>query len=150
MPKLIRADSTSTDFQALVKLLDAELAIRDGDEHAFYAQFNKTDLLRNVILCYEEDRAVGCGAFRPFEKEGQVEIKRMYVLPECRGRGIASHLLKALESWAAELGNHSCFLETGKNQPEAIGLYQKAGYSRIENYGQYLHIESSVCIQKVI
>src|SRR5687768_12184459 len=98
-----RTDSSNTDFQNLVALLDADLRIRDGDEHAFYAQFNKTHDIKNVIVCYVANHPVGCGAFRPYEKDS-VEIKRMFVHPEYRGRGIAMLILKELELWATESG----------------------------------------------
>jgi GNAT superfamily N-acetyltransferase len=74
----------------------------------------------------------------------------MYVLPEQRGKGIAHQILNELEKWAKELGYADCILETGKKQIEAIGLYQKAGYLIIRNYGQYQGVEYSVCMQKSI
>lgn len=144
-----RTTSDNTDFQELVTLLDEDLKIRDGSEHAFYVQFNKTVDIRNVIVCYFNHKAVGCGAFKRYDKE-RAEIKRMFVLAEYRGRGIASAILKGLELWAFELKYSQCILETGKKQPEAINLYQKAGYSIIKNYGQYENIENSVCMKKNI
>lgn len=76
-----RVDSTDKDFQKLVRSLDADLAIRDGDDHAFYHQFNKIDLLKNCIVIYMDNHAVACGAFKAFS-ENSVEIKRMYTSPE--------------------------------------------------------------------
>ncbi len=149
MTTFIRTDSDNTDFKTLVALLDADLKIRDGDEHVFYAQFNKITTIRNAIVCYIDNKAIGCGAFRAYE-ESSVEIKRMFVLPEYRGHGIALKILKELELWAAELNYLEYILETGKNQPEAIRLYQKAGYAVIPSYGQYLHIENSVCMMKSV
>ncbi|MCW5923039.1 MAG: GNAT family N-acetyltransferase [Saprospiraceae bacterium] len=142
-----RTDSSNPDFVALVRHLDAELATRDGDDHAFYAQFNKIDSLKNVVVAYWNGKAVGCGAFKPLE-DGVMEVKRMFVSPELRGKGIASSVLSELEHWASELGAHSCCLETGLRQPEAIALYQKNGYDRIPNYGQYMGVENSVCFEK--
>src|SRR5258708_7517468 len=127
MTTFTRTSSDHEGFQYLVALLDADLAGRDGDQHVFYAQFNKIDKLRHVIICYAGDRPVGCGAFKEFDT-AKVEIKRMYVLPEYRGQGLAMIILKELESWALELNYTDCVLETGKKQPEAIRLYQKAGY----------------------
>jgi GNAT superfamily N-acetyltransferase len=147
MVLLKRTDSGDMDFQSLVTLLDAELAFRDGDQHAFYAQFNKTNMIRHTIVAYSDGIPVACGAFKPFA-ENTVEIKRMYVAESYRGQGIASQVLAELENWAAGLNNHTCVLETGKNQPEAIRLYEKAGFHRIPNYGQYALIENSVCMQK--
>ena len=149
MTTFIRTDSDNTDFKTLVALLDADLKIRDGDEHAFYAQFNKITTIRNAIVCYIDDKAIGCGAFRAYE-QSIVEIKRMFVLPEYRGHGIALKILNELELWAAELNYLEYILETGKNQPEALRLYQKAGYAVIPSYGQYLNVENSVCMKKYI
>ena len=63
---LIRTDSDHTDFRQLVALLDQDLAVRDGDDHAFYAQFNKVDAIKEVIVAYQNDVPVGCGAIKPF------------------------------------------------------------------------------------
>lgn len=149
MITFIRTDSANKDFQSLVPLLDADLVIRDGDDHAFYSQFNKTDAIRNVIVCYLDEKPVGIGAFKKYEP-GTAEIKRMFVLPEFRGQGIALQILQRLEKWAAEEGYSKCILETGKKQPEAIKLYHKAGYKNIPNYGQYEKVENSVCMSKNI
>jgi len=149
MTHFTRTDSDNTDFQNLVLLLDADLRIRDGDEHAFYAQYNKTTAIRNVVVCYVDDKAIGCGAFKQYD-ELKVEIKRMFVLPEYRGHGIALRILNELELWATELEYHEFVLETGKKQPEALRLYQKAGYKTIPNYGQYEGVDNSVCMMKTL
>lgn len=149
MLTLIRTDSTNTDFQKLVALLDADLKIRDGDDHSFYSQFNTITDLKQVVLIYENKIAIACGSFKKFS-EKTVEIKRMFVVEDRRGRGIAQQILNELEKWAAELNYDSSILETGKNQPEAIRLYEKSGFIRIPNYGQYEHIENSVCMKKNI
>jgi RimJ/RimL family protein N-acetyltransferase len=149
MVLLKRTDSEDINFQQLVTRLDADLAIRDGADHAYYAQFNTTNQIRNAIVGYQDDLPVACGAFKPFSA-GTVEIKRMFVDENQRGKGIALQVLSELEKWAIEDGNHTCVLETGKNQPEAIRLYQKAGYARIPNYGQYAIMENSLCFQKRI
>lgn len=149
MINFLRTDSENADFRELVAMLDADLAIRDGAEHAFYAQYNKIDRIREVVVAYEDEKAVGCGAFREYEK-GAAEIKRMYVREEKRGRGIAGLILAELENWAKELKFSECILETGKKQPEAIGLYQKNGYRVMPSYGQYLNVENSVCMRKSI
>ena len=149
MPKIIRTTSDNPDFRHLVALLDQDLAIRDGDDHAFYAQFNKVDSIRHAVVAYEDESPVGCGAFKSFD-ENTVEIKRMFVQPELRGRGIAAAILTELEAWASESGFARCVLETGKKQPEAIRLYQKSGFRTIPNYGQYARVENSVCMEKII
>ena len=145
--ELVRTEASDPDFQKLVAELDAELAVRDGDEHAFYDQFNKIDAIRHVVLAFENGVPVGCGAFKPFP-ENSVEVKRMFVPVDMRGRGIASAILAGLENWAAELGFEKCVLETGKKQPEAIALYLKNGYRVVPNFGQYAGVENSVCFEK--
>jgi putative acetyltransferase len=149
MPLLVRTTSEDTDFRALVQLLDQDLAVRDGAEHAFYAQFNHIAKLNHVVVAYQDGEPVGCGAFKEFEP-GAVEIKRMFVQPAHRGQGLAQAVLAELERWAGELGYASCVLETGQKQPEAIALYQRSGYARIPNYGQYAGVENSVCMQKAL
>jgi GNAT superfamily N-acetyltransferase len=147
--KLIRTDSSNNDFQQLVELLDADLTIRDGEDHAFYHQFNKITNIRNAVVAYQDGTPAGCGAFKEYSDDS-VEIKRMYVKPEYRGRGIANFILDELEKWAGELNYKNCVLETGMKQPEAIRLYERCGYKRIPNYGQYENVENSVCMKKPI
>jgi len=147
MLKLQRTDSKNLDFIRLVELLDANLAERDGEEHAFYNQFNSIANLDHTVVLYKDKKPVACGAIKKYDSNS-MEVKRMYVPPEERGNGYATKVLKDLELWAKELGNTHCILETGKRQPEAIALYEKNGYHRISNYGQYQGVENSVCFQK--
>jgi GNAT superfamily N-acetyltransferase len=149
MIRIIRTNSDNQDFIQLVKHLDADLAERDGKDHSFYAQFNKIDQIKSVVLAYENDKPVGCGAIKEYASD-TMEIKRMYTAPESRGKGIASRILHELEVWASELSYEKCILETGKKQPEAIGLYKKNGYKIIPNYGQYAEIENSLCFEKLV
>jgi GNAT superfamily N-acetyltransferase len=147
MFETLRTDSSHPDFIALVKELDADLAARDGKEHLFYNQFNKIDHIKYALVAYENGTAVACGAIKEFAP-GIMEVKRMYTLPQHRGKNIATKVLAALETWATDLGYKKCILETGKRQPEAIRLYQKNGYASIPNYGQYAGVENSVCFEK--
>jgi len=147
MIKIIRTNSDNQDFINLVKRLDADLAERDGKDHSFYAQFNKIDKIKYAIVAYEDDKPIGCGAIKEYA-QNTMEIKRMYTLPESRGKGTAYKVLNELERWATELSYEKCILETGKKQPEAIGLYKKNGYKLIPNYGQYAEIENSLCFEK--
>lgn len=147
MATCIRTNSENNDFQKLVAELDAELKIRDGAEHSFYNQFNKIDAIKYVVIAYDNEMPVGCGAIKEYSQD-TMEIKRMYVPMNMRGKGIASKVLTELEKWAAELNYSKCILETGKKQPEAIGLYIKNGYQIITNFGQYKGVENSVCFEK--
>lgn len=149
MIKLVRTNSDDHEFIELVKLLDADLAVRDGAEHLFYAQFNKVDKIKHAVVAYEEDIAVSCGAIKEYSP-AVMEVKRMYTKPDNRGKGLAVKILTQLEIWATELGSKKCILETGKNQPEAIRLYKKCGYTIIPNYGQYAGMDNSVCFEKTL
>lgn len=149
MIKIIRTDTADPDFVALVKQLDAELAIRDGKDHVFYSQFNSLDKIRHVVLAYYDDKPAGCGAIKGYSAD-TMEIKRMFVLSDRRRKGIAAAILAELEQWTAELSYTKCILETGKKQPEAIELYKKNGYQPIPNYGQYIGVENSVCFEKKV
>ncbi len=147
MKSMVRTTSDNKDFGHLVIQLDAYLRILDGDDHEFYAQFNKTNLLKNALICYEDGVAVGIGAYKEYDAE-TAEIKRMYTLPEYRGKGIAKAILTELELWAKEEGYKLALLETGNKQKDAIGLYQKLGYEFTDNFGQYIGVENSVCMKK--
>lgn len=145
--KLVRTNSTNSDFRKLVSELDNNLALKNGGENDFFAKFNKIDLIKHVVLAYCDGLAVGCGAFKEYENNC-VEIKRMFVLDNKRGNGIAGMILLELQLWAKQLGYKKCILETGDKMKEAIGLYKKHNFSIIPNYGQYKHIENSVCFEK--
>lgn len=147
MLQIKRTNSEDPAFQMLVRELDKDLAIRNGEDDAFFAQFNKIAALRHVVVAYDESGPVGCGAVKEYEP-GVMEVKRMYVPPQRRGKGIAASVLKELELWSAELGYRTCILETGLKMPEAIALYTKSNYQRIKNYGQYAEVEDSVCFEK--
>jgi Acetyltransferase (GNAT) family. len=137
------------DFLALVKMLDADLAIRDGEEHIFYAQFNKPVGLTGVVVAHLDNVPVGCGAFKRYSDE-TAEIKRMFVVADARGKRIGGDILAELERWSTEEKYSECILETGLKQPEAIALYKRSGYEIIPNYGQYAGVENSVCMRKVL
>ncbi|KAA1244577.1 GNAT family N-acetyltransferase [Aquimarina sp. RZ0] len=149
MLQLLRTNSHHTDFIELVKNLDKDLKERDGEDHAFYAQFNTIDTIKYVVIAYENEIPVGCGAIKEYDPV-TVEIKRMYTAPGGRGKGVATQVLLSLEKWANELSYTRCVLETGIRQPEAIGLYKKSGYYRIPNYDQYKGVEDSLCFEKLI
>jgi putative acetyltransferase len=149
MIAIVRTNSDNADFRTLVTLLDAELQIRDGEEHVFYAQFNKIDNLSEVVVAYSDNVAIGCGAIKAFAEQ-TAEIKRMFVKEENRSKGVAGKILGELETWSRELNFDECILETGFKQPEAIALYKKSGYEVIPNYGQYIGVENSLCMKKII
>lgn len=147
--EIIRTNSENSDFINLVKQLDAYLKIMDGAEHDFYNKFNNIDVLKNVVVVSVDKKAVGCGAIKKFDNTS-LEVKRMFVSKDDRGKGVAQKVLQELETWAKELGYKKCVLETGKRQVEAVKFYQKCNYKVIENYGQYKEMENSVCFEKAL
>jgi GNAT superfamily N-acetyltransferase len=148
MLSLLRTTSHHQDFQKLTALFDEYLIDIDGDEKDFFAKYNQI-YIDNVIICYQNDVAVGCGAFKKSDTR-IAEIKRMFVPVEHRGKGIALKILSQLEIWARELNHTSCILETSFKLENAIALYEKSGYEITENFGQYIGVESSVCMKKIL
>ena len=145
--QLKRTNSEDPDFALLVALLDEELVQRYGEVQNIYRQYNKIEHQPTVILAYNNDQPVGCGCIKPFEP-ATGEVKRMFVLKSQRGAGIGGAILRALEQWAIESGFQALVLETAARQPEAIHLYEKQGYHRIPNYGQYQNMPLSICMKK--
>ncbi len=147
--RFMRTSPDDINYKLLTGLLDQDLAIRDGDDHAFYAPFNTSEKIKHAIIGYDDEKPVCCGALRAYDAE-TVEIKRMFVQAAYRSKGIGLLLLQELENQARELHFPCCILETGKKQVEAIRLYQKAGYHVIKNYGPYELVENSVCMSKIL
>lgn len=147
MLNLVRTNSDNKDFQKLTGLFDEFLIDIDGDEKDFFAQFNQI-YIKNVVVFYENEIPLGCGAFKKLDSQ-TAELKRMFVLPEGRGKGIATKILTELEIWAKALNCTSCQLETSQKLENAITLYRKFGYKDIPNYGQYIGVETSMCMKKI-
>ncbi|MEU8677032.1 GNAT family N-acetyltransferase [Streptomyces sp. NPDC048560] len=107
------------------------------------------------LLAYDEaDQPVATGGWRSQERnaegysDGDAEIKRMFVIPEGRGRGLARRILAALEADARAAGRTRMVLETGDQQPEAIALYTSSGYTPCSKFGHYRTYKSSICMAK--
>lgn len=109
-------------------------------------QFDPPDGL--FLLVRDQQRAVACGGWRRGTLDGAAELKRMFVVPELRGKGFARSLLAALERTASEAGLERMVLETGTMQPEAISLYRSCGYAEIEPFGHYRCEPESRCYAK--
>lgn len=145
--KLIRTTSENPNFAELIVALDDDLYQRNGEAQLKYRPYNKVDTIKHIVVIYVDGNPVGCGAFKKFDDES-VEIKRMFVYPEMRGKQLAAKILKELEKWAVEEGYYKAVLETGHKQTEAIRLYTVAGYTLTENYGQYIGMDESICYRK--
>lgn len=147
MTILKRTNSENKDFQHLVVLLDQYLATVNGDANDFFVSYNTIDLIHHVVIVYENNEVIGCGAMKEY-KPGVMEVKRMFVLPEKRGNNIARLILVELETWAKELRYHKFILETSKSMKAAVRLYEKNHFTKIPRYGQYKDVETSVCFGK--
>ncbi len=147
---MIRLERTHKDdprFLNLVSLLDRDLSVRYEDGNVSYVPFNTLVKITAVVLAFIDSEAVGCGAFKPF-LENSVEMKRVFVKPAFRGRGISKRVMAELETWASEKGCTRAVLETGINQPEAISLYEGIGYRRRDNFEPYVGLTESICFEK--
>lgn len=146
---ILRTDSANEEFLKLIELLDKNLSEINGEEQGFFTKYNVLDEIKNVVLYFDEEKAVACGAFKFYENE-ICEIKRMFVRKDFRNKGIASKVLMELEKWSKEEGYKKAILETSKKQLSAVALYKKNGFSVMNNYGVYEGIEMSICFEKYI
>ena len=142
----------SSDARALIARLDAELGALYPPEQRFGPNFNAAQIeggRGTFVVARDSGRAVGCGAIRVLDPT-TAEVKRMFSEPAWRGRGVGHAVLEALESAARELGVRRLVLETGVHQHAAIGLYQHAGFHRVDCWGEYATAPTSVCYEKTI
>jgi putative acetyltransferase len=144
---MIRTNSENKDFKQLTDLLDDELCMIYNTKKADYEEYNRITDLPTVLLVYENEVAIGCGCFKVYD-ENTIELKRMFVIPAFRGKGIASAMVVELERWAVELGFRDAVLETGTGQPAAIEMYHKLGYATAEKPSQNEEIGHSVFMKK--
>jgi GNAT superfamily N-acetyltransferase len=144
------------DAVALVAAVQREYVVRYGGPDS--APLSAAELdppVGHFLVGYLDGRPVACGGWRNRAadedrglRDGDVEIKRMYVAEAMRGRGFARRLLAELERTAAAAGGRRMVLETGIRQPEAIALYQSAGYQPLERFGWHRDSENSRCFAK--
>jgi|SRR6476620_7149907 len=144
---LKRTISSDKNFQILISHLDHELWNELNEDQATYDQFNKVPDLDTVLIAYKGEQAVACGCFKEIAP-GTVEIKRMFVEKEWRGKGLSKVILKGLEQWALELGYVYAILETSIHFATARKLYETSGYDIIPNYPPYQALTESVCMKK--
>jgi GNAT superfamily N-acetyltransferase len=147
--EIIKTTSENPDFVNLIAALDASLWERYPELKANYWGNNVIELNPHVVVIYLDKKPVACGCFKKYDKN-TIEIKRMFVSSEARGLGLAKRILQELEFWGHELGFEISVLETLYKQKEAISLYQKVGYSIVDNYEPYIGLENSICMQKQI
>jgi len=137
-----------TDARALIEEVQQEYVIRYGGPDASRvdpAEFGPP--LGLFLVGYLDGVAVSCGGWRA-HADGSVELKRMYVVPAARGRGLARAMLAELELSAKRAGHHRLILETGSKQPEALALYRSSGYTDVPRFGHYADWPLSVHLGK--
>jgi putative acetyltransferase len=147
-----REDLRAPNAQRLISALNAELESRYPEDGANFFRLDPdevSDGRGGFLIAYLDDRPIGCGAVRKIEPH-VAEIKRMFVEPTARGRGVGRQILVALEAQARRLGATRLVLETGPRQPEAIALYAHAGFVEIPLFGEYIGSQFSVCMAKNI
>ena len=141
------ADPRSEAATRLIDALCAELAERQGRPPSPFLVEEAMAPRTAFVIARLDGEPVGCGALRCID-ESTVEVKRMYVAPLARRRGIASGILAELERLARGFGYARIILETGRFQPEAVALYPAAGYRRILPYGRYIGRTDAHCFGK--
>jgi GNAT superfamily N-acetyltransferase len=140
----------SSDAKRLIAALDAGLAELYPPEQRFGPNLKAQHLeggRGTFLVARDGGRAVGCGAIRLIDATS-AEVKRMYVEPDQRGRGVGRAVLARLEAAAAQLGARRLVLETGTHSPEALALYGRAGFTQIDCWGEYATSPTSVCLEK--
>jgi GNAT superfamily N-acetyltransferase len=150
--ELRREELLAKVSQSLIQALNAELEARYPEEGANFFRLDAEEVAEGrggFFVAYLDSQPVGCGAVRTIEP-GIAEIKRMYVAPSVRGQGIGGRIVATLEAEAICLDAHRVLLETGPRQPDAIAMYQRAGFAEIPLYGEYIGSNFSVCMAKNI
>lgn len=142
-----RTTANDAHFQLLVKKLDHELWNELKEDQATYDQYNVVVDIPTAVVAYSNEEPVACGCFKQFDEE-TVEIKRMFVQKNHRGKGLSKQILFELEQWAKEKNYRFSVLETSIHFTTARHLYTGNGYEVIPNYGQYADLPESVCMKK--
>jgi GNAT superfamily N-acetyltransferase len=123
--------------QQLTTAQQAELRVRYGGDTEPGVPPSTADVAVVLVATDDDGTPVGCGALRPLGADSG-EVKRMYVVPEARGRGLSTTVLAGLETEALARGWTTLRLETGSAQPEAVALYTGAGYRPTSAFGHYV------------
>ena len=145
-----REDLSSSIATAMIRALNTELAERYPEEGANHFRLDHEEVAEGrgaFLVVYSSGQPISCGAIRRIDAD-TAEIKRMYVEPQSRGRGIARRLLAMLEAEGRRLGVKRIVLETGARQREALALYERAGFCRVSPFGDYVGSPLSVCMAK--
>lgn len=145
------ADGSDLDFAILCNKLDSKLDELVGAkfQRNQYEQYNHSDTISDVIIVYRSGEPVACGGFKMYDEE-HAELKRIFVDSSCSGMGLGMEIVRRLEAKAKIKGYKWCILETSEPLVVACHIYKKAGYKVIPNYGQYINMPDSVCMERKI
>lgn len=150
--KIERVWLDNVDVQLLISQLNMDLSSRYPEPGALVYSLDAADIVQGVgalLMAELDDEPVGCGAYRVIDDApGSVEIKRMYVTLAGRGKKIGSAILAELERDAVTFGVSRFALEAGPRQPEALGMFEAAGYVVCEPWGPFVGKELSICMAK--
>lgn len=139
----------SLDFRTLAAALDAYYFSLVGDIQLQYAEPNRPENMNALLVVYEAEMPIACGAWKAVDGK-KAELKRIYVRPEYRRRGIATALIRALEEDAAATGRRKLILETAVDTASSHSLYFSLGYQLREYYGSPAGAENCLCFHKEI
>lgn len=145
--KIIEIDPASETAHLLIGELHADLETKYGKGNIENFHNENDSMLVFLVIVDSFNNPLACGAIKHFSN-GTIEIKRMFVLPEQRGKGLSKKILIELEKTAIKLGYRRAVLETGLKQPEAISLYRATGYTQLKCYGKFAEDPESICFQK--
>ena len=141
--------TVTTDFEDLSNEFNREFMEKFGKAQEKYQKYNLLDNIKDVIICYFDEKPIGCVSIR-FYYNDVYELKRMFIKSKYRGLGISKIMLAMIENRAKEKGINKIILETGAHLEQAVQLYKKSGYQKIVNYGDYANIPESICMEKIL
>jgi putative acetyltransferase len=147
-----RVDILCQTAQALIGELNAELSRTYPEQGACHFRLDADEVGPGrgaFVAAFYGERPIGCGAVRRVD-DATGEVKRMYVVPDLRGKGVGKALVGAIEAEAKALGLTRLALETGVRQHAALALYERLGFKRIPPFGEYFNSPLSICMAKAL
>ncbi|MBE6021955.1 MAG: GNAT family N-acetyltransferase [Cellulosilyticum sp.] len=147
--KIEMTNGTDERFIKLCAELDDYLneAVGVEKQQEQYVAFNTLEEIHDVVLAIDDGVVIGTGSFKQYD-DHVAEVKRVFVKEAYRKQGVAKRIMEALEKQAKEKGYDTLILETGAALKGAIHLYKSIGFERIVNYGQYVDMPESICMEK--
>ena len=143
------AEPTDDDFRRFYLITEAyyDSLVGGKRNRVGFVPYNISETIQDVLIAYINDKAVACAGLKKYN-ESDAEIKRVWVEPEYRGNHIASAMMDMIEDKASHTGFKRAILQTREVMTDALGLYIKRGYYRIDNYPPYDKLEGAVCLAK--